>query len=141
MLTVDRLAQLLILSWRLGSDDLRIPTSYGLLDRALRIAIERNAFPKWVHNELHFVDSRVGLQCVELPSILEWAQRAHLTVTPNPSYQFTDIQVSKKVANRLLDSLGITADDAAKWGKILREALSSAEEEMQEYETVQLEEY
>ena len=141
MLTVDRLSQLLIASWRLGNDDSRIPTSQGLLDRALRIAVENDAFPEWVRNELHFVDSRIGLQCVELPSILEWAQRAHLTAAPNPSYQFADVQVSQKVAKRLLARLDIDVDNAAKWGKILRDALVKVEEEIQGYEMSLLEEY
>lgn len=141
MIMIDQLAQLLVSSWRLGSDDSRIPTSHGLLDRVLRIAIGRNVFPEWARNELHFVDSRIGLQCIELPSILDWAQRAELTAAPNPSYQFTDIQVSNKVAKRLLIGLRVSVNDAEKWGKVLREAVASAEEEIQDYDRSQLEEY
>lgn len=141
MLTIDRLAQLIVSSWRLGNQDSRIPTSCGILDRALKIAIERKAFPDWVHNELHFVDSRIGLQCIELPSILEWAQRAQLTAAPNPSYQYTDVQVSNKVAKRLIDSLGESASDAESWGKLLQEAITSAEEDIKGYNSCQIEAY
>ncbi len=141
MLTKDMLAQLLVSSWQLGGGDSRIPTSHGLLDRALRIAIARKAFPEWARSELHFVDSRIGLQCIELPSILDWAQRAQLTAAPNPSYQFTDVQVSDRVAKRLLIGLGVSIDDAKSWGKILQEAVISAEKEIQGYDSSQLEEY
>lgn len=141
MIIIDRLAQLIVSSWRLGSDDSRIPTSHSLFDRALRIAIEGNTFPEWARKELHFVDSRIGLQCIELPSILDWAQRAQLTAAPNPSYQFTDVQVSPKVAKRLLFGLGVSADDAEKWGKDLFKAVARAEEEIQDYDKSQLEEY
>jgi len=141
MITTDRLAQLLVSSWKLGGDDARIPTSHGLLDRALKIAVKRKAFPEWAQKELHFVDSRIGLQCIELPSILDWAQRAQLTAAPNPSYQFTLVQVSDKVAKWLLSGLDVSPAEAEKWGKILREAVQSAEEELKEYGGSQLEEY
>lgn len=141
MLQMDLLAQLIISAWRLSGDDSRIPTSNGLLDRALRIAIEREAFPDKTREELHFVDSRIGLQCIELPSILDWAQRAQLTAAPNPSYQYSDIQVSDKVAKRLVNGLGITVEEATKWGKILREAVYSAEKEIRGYSNSPLEEY
>ena len=77
--------ELLIASWILGEGGDRIPASHGILDRALKIAVEREAFPDWFREELHFVDSRVGLQCVELPELLDWAQTALLTTAPNPS--------------------------------------------------------
>lgn len=141
MLTIDRLAQLIVSSWKLGNEDSRIPTSCGILDRALRIAIEQKAFPDWARNELHFVDSRIGLQCVELPSILEWAQRAQLTAAPNPSYQYTDVQVSTKVAKRLLARLGESASDAENWGKLLQTAITNAEEEIKGYSSCQFEAY
>ncbi|BBO86680.1 hypothetical protein DSCO28_72460 (plasmid) [Desulfosarcina ovata subsp. sediminis] len=141
MLTIDRLAQLIVSSWKLGNDDSRIPTSCGILDRALRIATEHEAFPDWVRKELHFVDSRIGLQCIELPSILEWAQRAQLTAAPNPSYQYTDVQVSSKVAKRLIAGLGESPSDAEKWGKLLQDAIASAEDEVKGYSSCQLEAY
>jgi len=141
MLPIDQLAHLIVASWRLSGDDSRIPTSHGLLDRALRIATERQAFPEWARGNLHFVDSRIGLQCIELPSILDWAQRAQLTAAPNPSYHYTDVQVSRNVASRHVKRMGIAADDAVKWGEILRNAVAAAEEEMQGYETAQVEEY
>ena len=65
-------AELLIASWILGGDDDRIPTSPGILDQALEIAVEDEACPPWVRDQLHFVDSRIGLQCVELPALLDW---------------------------------------------------------------------
>lgn len=121
--------ELLVASWILAGDDDRddrIPTSHGILDRALKTALEQEAFPPWVRDQLHFVDSRVGLQCVELPELLDWAQRAQITTAPNPSYQSAQVQISGKAARRILSDLEVTEDDAIKWGKLLREAVSEA---------------
>ena len=136
-------AELLIASWILGGEkeDDRIPTSHGILDRALELAVERGAFPPEVRDELHFVDSRVGLRCVELPEILVWAQRALLTTVPNPTYQSTQIQISHHAARRILSDLGYTKDNAAEWGKILRAAVNEVREEMHAYPEPAIEEY
>src|SRR5437868_601382 len=99
-------AQLLVSCWLLSGDDRSIPTSHGLLDRALKEVTDQTAFTDWARRGLHFVDSRIGLQCVELPAILEWAQRSELTSAPNPSYETTHIQVSERVARQLLRRLG-----------------------------------
>ena len=136
-------AELLIASWILGGDDEddRIPTSHGILDRALELVVARGAFPPEVRDELHFVDSRVGLRCVELPEILVWAQRALLTTVPNPTYQSTQIQISPKAAHRILSELGHTAEDASKWGGLLRRAVDEVREEMHAYPEPAIEEY
>ena len=99
---LHRLAQLITACWRVSGENLRIPTSHGLLDRALKATIETGAFPAWARGKLHFVDSRIGLQCVEIPDILEWAQRSQLTSAPNPSYETTEVQISDRVARHLL---------------------------------------
>jgi len=114
-----------VAAWILGSDEERLPTSHGLLDRALKLAIERGAFPLW-GERLHFVDSRVGLQCIELPALLDWAQRAQLTTAPNPSYRTTQPQVSKRAARAMLRDLGVSEVDARGWGKILAAAVGEA---------------
>jgi hypothetical protein len=123
------LAQLVISCWRLSTDDLRIPTSNGLLDQALKRAVDDGAFPEWARKSMHFVDSRIGLQCVELAGILEWAQRAQLTTAPNPSYQTTEVQVSERVAQKLLRRLGISSEEASRWGVTLQEAIREAKQQ------------
>ncbi len=135
--------EVLIISWILGgeSDLDRIPTSHGILDRALQSAVSRGAFPSWVREELNFVDSRIGLQCVELPSLLNWAQRAQLTTAPNPTYHSTQVQISRNAALRILSELNIAKEDAKKWGTILREAADSERESMSDYPDSAIEEY
>ncbi len=124
---LHKLAELLVCSWALGGDDANdLPTSHGILDRALQLARERHALPGWFWEHVHFADSRVGLQCAELPDILDWAQTAELTEVPNPSYQRTRVKVSQAVARRILSDLGITQADAAVWGKALRTAAQQA---------------
>ena len=135
--------EVLITSWILGGerDRDRIPTSHGILDRALQTAVERGAFPSWVREKLNFVDSRIGLQCVELPSLLNWAQRAQLTTAPNPTYHSTQVQISRDAALRILSELNVATEDAKEWGTILREAVDSERESMTEYPNSAIEEY
>ena len=83
--------------------------------------MKNEACPAWVRGQLHFVDSRIGLRCVELPDLLGWAQRAQLTSAPNPSYQSTQVQVSDKVARQILRDLNVTEEEAIKWGELLRQ--------------------
>lgn len=117
--------EVLITSWILGGegDRDRIPMSHGVLDRALRVAIEHGAFPPWVREELNFVDSRIGLRCVELPALLNWAQRAQLTAAPNPAYHWTQVQISRGAARRILSEHDVPEEKAIEWGSILREAI------------------
>ena len=133
--------ELLIASWILGDGGDRIPTSHGILDRALKIALEREAFPPWLREQLHFVDSRIGLQCVELPALLDWAQRAQLTTAPNPSYQSTQVQISSSAAREILSDLDVSEDDAMKWGKLLRQAVDETGNLMNAYPEPAIEEY
>jgi hypothetical protein len=120
------LAQVVISCWRISTNESRIPTSNGVLDQALKQAVEGGAFPDWARSSMHFVDSRIGLQCVELTGILEWAQRAQLTSAPNPSYQTTEVQVSERVARTLLRRLGVSDEDAKHWGTALQAAVQEA---------------
>ena len=132
MSNLYNIAHLLVSSWALSNPEnagKKIPTSNGLLDRALRIAVNRRSLPEWVSDGLNFVDSRMGLQCVELPEILDWAQRAKLTSTPNPSYQYTEVNVSPLVARTLIRRLGISEPEAKAVGHALREALADAVKE------------
>lgn len=136
-----RLAQLLVACWRMGGNDCRIPTSRGLLDRALKAVVDKDVFPEWARDRLHFVDSRIGLQCAELPGILEWAQRSQLTTAPNPSYETTEVQISERVARRLLSSLGVSPGDGTAWGEALRAEIERAADELSKFECTRIEDY
>ena len=135
--------EVVISSWILcgDGDHDRIPTSHGILDRALQAALDHGAFPSWVRDELNFVDSRIGLQCVELPSLLNWAQRAQLTTAPKPTYHSTQVQISRDAALRILSELDVSAEDATKWGAILRKAVDTERELMSDYPDSAIEEY
>ena len=133
--------ELIIASWILGGGDDRIPTSHGILDRALKTAVDHRSCPPRIRTQLHFVDSRIGLRCVELPALLDWAQRAQLTTAPNPSYQSTQVQISRKAARRMLKSLGVTEQDAAQWGAHLRETVNEVGRSMSAYADPAIEEY
>jgi hypothetical protein len=121
---LHELAQLLISAWLITGDERRIPTSHGVLDQALKMATDKGLLPSWAQDQLHFTDSRVGLQCVELPSILDWAQMADLTSAPNPSYRYTEVQVSPRIARKFLKDLNVSQDEAQQLGRLLRERTS-----------------
>lgn len=136
-----RLAEFLVISWRLGAGDERIPTSHGILDRALREVAEKDLFPKWAKDELHFSDSRVGLQCVELPEILEWAQRSQLTSSPNPSYESTAIKISEQAAKDIAEDTGLTVEQLRSCGAALYRSAQRAIKEQSEFEHANIEAY
>jgi len=141
MTDTHRLAQLIAACWRVSGESSRIPTSHGLLDRALKATCEGGGFPEWARDRLHFVDSRIGLQCVEVPDILEWAQRSQLTSAPNPSYETTEVQISDRAARHFLSQLGVTSEQAASWGQSLRSAMRCAEEQLVGLDQSRVEEY
>jgi hypothetical protein len=134
---LNEFAQLLVSSWSLANgDQKRIPSSPGILDKALQGALNAGAFPGWARQELHFVDGRMGLQCIELPAILEWAQRGQLTSAANPSYRFTEVQATQRVARILLRRLGVPEQDALTWGRALKSALEQAVEQEKAFQPV-----
>ena len=133
--------ELLIASWILGGKGNQIPTSHGILDRALKAAVDDKTFPPWFRAQLHFVDSRIGLQCVELPALLDWAQRAQLTSAPNPSYQSTQVQISDKAARRMLPDLDVTEEEAIVWGTLLRKIVDEVSSSMTANSELTIEEY
>ncbi len=140
-MNVHEIADVLISSWLLSGDGKKIPTSHGLLDRALKKAVDKGALPDWARTKLHFVDSRIGLQCIELTSILEMAQRVNLTTAPNPSYRSTEIQVSEVVAKKLLKKHGISLDLAKGWGDTIRKEVETAKKALERFPEPMIEEY
>lgn len=134
------LTEVIVASWILSGGESRMPSSHGLMDRALKTATERGAFGS-LAEPLHFADSRVGLQCVELPAILDWAQRSQLTTAPNPSYHFTEVQISSRAAQAILADLGISPEDAIRWGNLLREGVKEARHCVENHIIAGIEEY
>jgi hypothetical protein len=130
---IQDVAQLLVSSWSVTAQqelERAIPTSHGIFDRALKIVWESGALPEWARESLHFVDSRIGLQCVELPSILDWAQRAELTAAPNPSYRFTVVQLSSQAARKVIRRLDTSEAEVFQVGSELRKAVELAKHEV-----------
>jgi len=136
-----RLAELLVVAWKLSDNGDRIPTSHGILDKALKAIHESSAMPEWARDLLHFSSSRVGLQCIELPDILEWAQRSQLTSAPNPSYETVQIQISSMVAESFFEDLNVDREQLRQFGIELADAIQCAKSEASEFEYARIEEY
>jgi len=139
---LHKVAQLLVSSWSLATEatqlptPTQLPTSNGVLDRALKAAYDSGALPAWAREEIHFADSRIGLQCVELPAILDWAQAAELTSAPNPSYRFAELKVSSQVARKLLRKLKVSEEDARALGNLLKESIQQSKSDVRELDAV-----
>jgi hypothetical protein len=126
MTTTHDLARVLVSSWVLSGEERVIPTSDGILDLALRDAVEHGAFGGRFGTALHFVEARMGLQCLELESILEEAQQSGLASVPNPSYKKAVIEATPRVARWILSRLGVSEAEAKQWGETLRKSVEHA---------------
>ena len=125
--------ELLFSCWIISGEDETsetLPTTPGVLDYALRDAVNVGIFPEWARKQLHFVNGRMGMRCLELKRIQQLATQAKLTSEPNPSYTHSEVVVGKSVARRCLGRLEISEDEAKTWGQELRRAVTTWEEKL-----------
>jgi hypothetical protein len=115
------LANFLLSAWRLGRPGVRLPTSHGILDRALEEASP--ALPDRFKGKLTFVETPIGRLCRELPEILRAAQESYLTSEPNPTYKTAEVKLSSAAAFDLLDRLGIDVEVAKEFGEKLSNSI------------------
>ena len=123
-------AELLAALWKLGAAGELMPTSHGILDRAL--SDERNRLPFDLVDGLTFSVTGVGLRCLELPEILLAAQEAMLTSEPNPTYLSTIVTLDDEEARQIVLSHGIATRDAREIGGSLKEAVLKARRPLEE---------
>ncbi len=109
-------AELLIALWKLGTAEKMLPTSHGILDRALQTV--RDELPPEL-SSLTFSATGIGLRCYELPDILLAAQEAMLTSEPNPTYLSTLVTITEDEAQEIVITHGIGIDDAIRIGAAL----------------------
>jgi len=114
-------AELLTALWRLGADGALMPTSHGILDRAL--SDKRDVLPGALVDGLTFSVTGVGLRCLELPEILLAAQEAMLTSEPNPTYLSTVVTLDEEEARQIVLSYGLSTMQAREIGGGLRETV------------------
>lgn len=111
-------AEVLVALWALGSQRDMMPTSHGILDRALEAMRPRLPGPL---AELTFGATSVGLRSFELPDILLAAQEAMLTSEPNPTYLSTMVTISPDQAAEIVVEHGLGVDQARSLGEELHE--------------------
>jgi hypothetical protein len=119
-------AELLAALWKLAANEERIPTSHGILDRALKECIAE--LPTELQEGLTFGVTGVGLRCYQLPDILLAAQEAMLTSEPNPTYQSSIVTIDVGRAREIAVSYGLSTDAAKAAGERLRSAVNSIRE-------------
>jgi len=107
-------AELLAALWKLGAGDSMLPTSHGILDRALNEC--RSSLPETLVSDLTFGVTNVGLRCYELPDILLAAQEALLTSEPNPTYLSTVVTINEDRARQIVLSHGLSTAQARRIG-------------------------
>lgn len=116
-------AELLAALWKLGAGNDRIPTSHGILDRALKQC--QDALPTQLSDGLTFGVTGVGLRCYELPEILLAAQEAMLTSEPNPTYLSSIVTIDESRARQIAVSYGLSSSDAGRIGAKLHDAVTA----------------
>ena len=110
-------AEILVALWKLGADSEMMPTSHGILDRAL--AAMKDQLPAEL-STLTFGTTGVGLRSFELPDILLAAQEAMLTSEPNPTYLATLVTLTEDEATEIVVSHGLDVNNARELGSELR---------------------
>lgn len=115
-------AELLAALWQLGGGndpqkDRRLPTSHGILDRAL--AAFHESLPEPLRSGLTFGRTNVGLRCFELPSILLAAQEAMITTEPNPTYHSAIVNLDEDASRQIALANGLTTAQAREIGRAL----------------------
>ena len=110
-------AEILVALWKLGAKSEMMPTSHGILDRAL--AAMKDELPEEL-STLTFGTTGVGLRSFELPDILLAAQEAMLTSEPNPTYLATLVTLTEDQAAEIAIEHGLSVKDAQTLGSELR---------------------
>jgi hypothetical protein len=113
---------LLVALWKLGAGTELMPTSHGVLDRALD-SIKSRLPPELA--VLTFSTTSVGLRCYELPDILLAAQEAMLTSEPNPTYLSTVINLREEEAAEIVVMHGLKVAQARELGIELRDQVNA----------------
>jgi hypothetical protein len=123
MRTDYEFAEFLVSAWRPANPGVRLPTSHGILDRALeRVS---SALPERFEHYLSFFDARTGRLCRQLPTILRAAQESFLTTEPNPTYLTAEVKIDSFFAHDLLQELEIDPGEADSFGKKLQQAIAA----------------
>ena len=124
------IAELLTALWKLGADGDLMPTSHGILDRALQAVFDD--LPEEMRQSLTFGVTSVGLRCYELPSILLAAQETMLTSEPNPTYLSTIVTLDEDIARQIAVSHNVSTDKARSIGQSLKAAVDRVRQELRE---------
>ncbi len=124
------LANFLIAAWRLARPNEKLPTSHGILDRALEKAEPQ--LPARFKGALTFVETPIGRLCRELPDILRAAQESYLTSEPNPTYRTSEVKIGAAAALTLLDDLSIDIDVGKEFGRTLAQKVDEEVDQLRD---------
>jgi hypothetical protein len=123
-------AELLTALWKLGAGpEQLLPTSHGILDKALKETLED--LPSQLRDALTFRVSGVGLRSYELPDILLAAQEANLTSEPNYTYLTTVVKLDEDAARQIALLNGLSTAQARAMGHKIAAAVARIQESTQ----------
>jgi len=121
-----KVAYFLTTCWMLaqgqGAPERKIPSSPGVLDQALWSLIRRGSLPDWVEHSLHFAMTPWGPRSSDLQQALRWAQGSGLLICP-PGSEGMAVTLDQSAALLFLRDLNLNAQDAERYGKLLRDAI------------------
>lgn len=122
----DELAEVLVASWLLSGFDRLFPMTTAL-DRGLRSALEKGAFPHWEKRltaskacaELHFGQACTRIRFLEMAPALSYAYRTSLLGATNERRE-APIEINSTAAEAFLKRWGVEPVEGRLWGAALR---------------------
>lgn len=122
----DELADVLVAAWLLSGFDKLLPMTTAL-DRGLKSAIEKGAFPGWEKRltaskacaELHFGQACTRIRFLEMAPALSFALRSGLLGAPDEQ-RYSFIRINSTAAEALLQRWEVEPAEGRLWGGTLR---------------------
>ena len=127
--------KVLLASWILSGtsdNEKRFIPWRGIMEYALKAAVESGAFPDWVRSNLHFVSGSSGLVCPEFDEVIILASRSLSLVEPYEE-SLARLNVDDMLAKQFAVRLGVSEKQLADWGMILRQKAAEVQNEIKRF--------
>ena len=125
--STQEVGELLIAAWVLSGRgaEREFPLHDNLMDRALYWTVRNGSVPRTAAGRLHFGGAADSTYCVELEQILAQACHRRLLARHPESPGILEVIATPQVANGILRRVQVNHADAVRWGRMLRDAVTS----------------